>query len=73
MRFFASLVSATDGQVDSIIVGGIIALLVLCGLSTWNVVELHNAFGPLDFATGCGAILGAIGGGKRLRDGPGPQ
>lgn len=69
MGFLARLLASDDRSVDSVIVGGMLGMIVLCGLSTYDVVAHSAAFGPVNFGAGAGSILGAIGAGKRLRDG----
>lgn len=69
MAFFSSLLSSDDRSADSVIVGGLIALVVLCGLSLWDVIRSSHEFSALNFGGGCAAVLGGIGGAKRLRDG----
>lgn len=68
MSFLTSLLSSDDRSVDSVIMGGLAALCFLFGLETWDVARGHD-FQPLNFATASGALLAAIGGAKRLRDG----
>ena len=67
--FLEALIHSDDRSVDSVIVGGLLALVVLCGLAVYDAIWLGHAFAPLNFATGAGALLGAMGGAKRLRDG----
>lgn len=68
MAFLTSLLSSDDRSADSVIVGGLIALAFVCGLETVDVIRGHD-FQPLNFATASGALLAAMGGAKRLRDG----
>lgn len=72
MAFLSQLVATDDGAVDSVIVGGLLALFVLSGLQIYDVVGMHHDFGPINFATASAAILGSVGGAKRLRDGARP-
>lgn len=67
--FLKALFSATDKQVDSIIVAGLFCALALCALESYAVVLAHQAFDPLNFSSGAGLILGGIGGAKWARDG----
>lgn len=53
---------------DEIVIGGMMLLITLTCLATYNVVVLHNPFSPGDFGMGAGSILGAIGGGQGVRD-----
>ena len=69
MGFWRQLVSPDEAAVDSIIVGGGIALASLIGMSIWSTWQVPGAFNAMSFGTGTAAILGAIGAGKRLRDG----
>lgn len=69
MRWLAALLSAKDSAADSIIVGGLLAMLVLCGLTVYTVIFQHVEFSGTGFAGAVAVILGAIGTGKRIRDG----
>ena len=75
MGFFRNLIAVDDAAVDSIIVGGAVALVSLIGMAIWQDWTTPSAFNALSFGGGAAAILGAIGAGKRLRDGVnnGPQ
>lgn len=75
MGFFRQLISPDEAAVDSIIVGGAIALLSLIAMSCWQTYTAPGSFNALSFGGGAAAICGAIGAGKRLRDGVnnGPQ
>lgn len=65
----AACFASDDRTVDSVIVGGFVALFFLCGLSAYDVIRHGHDFGYLNFGTGCAAVLGGMGGAKRLRDG----
>ena len=69
MSFISALIHSDDRSVDSVIIGGLLALIVLCGLSIYDVVRSGHDFGYLNFGAGCASILGGVGGAKRLRDG----
>ena len=69
MGFWQQLVSPDEAAVDSIIVGGAVALAALIGMAIWQTWSVPTAFNALSFGSGCATILGAIGAGKRLRDG----
>lgn len=69
VQFFAHAVSSSDKSVDSLILGGVfVALPALILFQAWDILRSHNAFSPINFATGCGIILAAVGGGKGVRD-----
>ncbi len=69
MGFWRQLVSPDEAAVDSIIVGGCVAMASLLGFEGWQVYHDAAAFNPASFGAGTAAVLGAIGAGKRLRDG----
>lgn len=69
MAFWRQLVSPDEVAVDSIIVGGIAAMVSLIGMAVWQAWHDPMAFNCLSFGSGSATILGAIGAGKRLRDG----
>jgi len=71
MGFWRQLVSPDEAAVDSIIVGGGCAMLSLIGMAIWQTWHDPAAFSPTSFGAGTAAVLGAIGAGKRLRDGVG--
>ena len=73
MGFWRQLVSPDEAAVDSIIVGGAVALGAIIGMAIWQTWSAPTAFNGLSFGSGCAAILGAIGAGKRLRDGVGNE
>ena len=66
-RFITNLLSSDESVTDSLIVGGLLALLALIAFTGYALVQNPASFGPLDFATATAAILAAIGGGRRLR------
>jgi hypothetical protein len=66
--FIKSLISNSDANVDSIIVGGVMAMVTLCAVQAWDVGRSHKDFNPISFGGGAAAILGAIGTGKAIRN-----
>ncbi len=68
IAYLHSLFSSTDKSVDSIIVAGIGALFAMCAIQGYSVAIDHKEIHPLEFGGGCAAIIGAIGGGKAVRD-----
>lgn len=66
MQFFRQLIAPDEATVDSIIVFGCLAMATLIGMTLWAGPPAFNA---LSFGSGCATVLGAIGAGKRLRDG----
>lgn len=71
LAWLKALFSTDDASADSIIVGGALGILMLGGYQGYDLMWLHNAFNPATFGAGAAAILGAVGAGKRLRDGTG--
>jgi len=69
MGFLRDLISNKEAGVDSVIVGGLLAMAVMCGLSIWDVIMAHHEFAALTFAGATTTIIGGIAGGKRWRDG----
>jgi hypothetical protein len=69
MAFLRDLIANKESGVDSVIVGGLVALFVMCGLSMWDVIAAHHEFASLTFAGATTTIIGGIAGGKRWRDG----
>lgn len=63
-----NLLSSDESVVDSIIVGSLIALLTLCGLTTYQTVMDPHAFSPANFGAGVVAVIGAAGGLKTARE-----
>lgn len=53
---------------DEIVIGGMLLMITLVSMTTYNVTVLHNAFDPMGFGGGAAALLGAIGGGQGLRE-----
>lgn len=68
-----SLMANKDERADSIIFGGILSIVGMITWQGWDTVANHQEFSPMNFGLGCAAILGAIGGGKAMRDGWGKK
>ena len=66
--FFKSLLSSSDLEVDSIIFAGLVALLVLIGLSVYATIQSPGAWNPITFATGAATTIASVAGGKTARD-----
>lgn len=72
MDFFRALIHSDEVTADSIIVGGLTALGALIVYQGYAMALGGAAmFNPLTFSTGAGALITAIGGARRLRDGGG--
>lgn len=69
VQLFLSSAKKANGDWDEIQIGGFACLVTLCGLSLIDLTYLHSAFSPTGFGGGAAAILGAMAGGKRIRDG----
>lgn len=65
--FFLSLLSGDESEVDSAIVCGVLALLVLIGITAWR-----PDWNPIPYTTGAATIIGMVPVGRRFRDGPKP-
>lgn len=68
MNFITNLLAKDDSGADIIGFCGVIALLVLCGISVYAVVTSPGSWNPITFAAAVTAHLGAISGGKTVRD-----
>jgi hypothetical protein len=68
VNFFGELISASEKKVDAITVGGLLALLVMCGCVVYTAVLDVHTFSPLTFGSGAATILGGYGLGKGGRD-----
>lgn len=44
-------------------------IVMLCAFQGYDLLWMHHDFNPATFGAGAAAILGAVGAGKRLRDG----
>lgn len=53
---------------DELVIGGMMVLITFTCLATYSVIYLHTPFAPGDFGMGAGSIIGAIGGGRGVRD-----
>jgi hypothetical protein len=62
-----SLLSSTDHSVDEVVVGGLLALVVYCGISIGDVVRGKD-WSPVSYGGGVVAILGAMAGGVGARN-----
>lgn len=69
MSWLKALFSSTDAGSDSVIVGGLFAILALTALDGFDVIYRAHAFDPTTYALAAGGLIAAIAGGKRLRDG----
>lgn len=68
--FFASLVSSDDKTVCVIACCGVLGVLSLIAFGAYATWQTPASFSPISHATGLASLLGAIGGARRLRDGP---
>lgn len=66
--FFSHLMASDDRAIDSLIFGGMVALVALILFSGYALYRDAASFNPLNFGTAAGALLTAIGGARRLRD-----
>ena len=62
--FLLSLLSGDEREVDSVIVCGVVALVVMLAITIWQ-----PGWNPVPYATSAATVIGTIGGAKRLRDG----
>lgn len=68
MSFISSLLSKHESKVDSLIVSGIMAMLVLCGATLWALSRDVNTWNPINFASAAAVVIAAIGAGKGVRE-----
>lgn len=68
MNWLKALFSSTDAGSDSVIVGGLFAILSLTAFTAGSMWQGHP-FDPTSYALAAGGLIAAIAGGKRLRDG----
>lgn len=72
--FFASLVSSDDKTVCAIACCGVLGFVSLIAFGAYALWQDPHSFDAIKQAGGLAGILGAMGGARRLRDGPGaPQ
>jgi hypothetical protein len=69
VNYLKALFHSDDSQVDSLIFGGLTAIAALIGLQVYTTIIRPQDFSPVNFGGAVTAILGGIGGGRRLRDG----
>lgn len=67
-KFLKSLFSTNEKEIDSLILGAFLILLVGLGLSIYAIIHDPSTWNPLTYSTGLSALLVALGGGKKLRD-----
>lgn len=65
------LFSASPAAIDELVVLGVLGMVWYCALGLYAVLVEHQPFSPLTYASGIATVLGALGGAKRWRDGPG--
>jgi hypothetical protein len=66
--FFGRMFSSDDRTADSIAFVGFMIGVTLCAAELWDVIINKREFAPFTFGGGATAVLGGIGGGKKLRD-----
>ena len=69
MKLLSALINSSDSTADSVIVGGLAALVSLFVFVGYALVRDPTTFSPIGYGTAATAILTGIGGAKRLRDG----
>lgn len=67
--FLAALFHADDPSADSLVLGALVMLAALIGLAGYDVIVNGREFSAFNFGTAGGAVLTALGAGKRWRDG----
>lgn len=67
-RFFLSLVSGDESEVDALIFCTILGLLSLIGISVFVAYVHPDQFSPVTFSTSLLTVIGAGAGGKTARD-----
>jgi hypothetical protein len=72
VKFVAALFHADDPTADSLVLGALVLIVVLCLFEGWSVIVQGRDFSAFSFASAGGVILGALGTGKRVRDGAPP-
>lgn len=73
MNWLRALLSSNDDLADSIILAGLAAMVALIFCQAWATIKDPALFGAINFGTAAGAIIGAIGTAKGLRDRLTPQ
>lgn len=68
--FFAKLLSKVDAEIDTLHALGLMSMLGLIGHQTYALIVSPLNYSPVGFCTGAASLIAAIGGGRRLRDGP---
>lgn len=68
MGFLRPLLATDEAGVDSIIVGGLFALVALIGVSVYLAIVDHASWSPAGYAGAVVLIMGAMAGGKTVRD-----
>jgi hypothetical protein len=70
MNALRSLFSGDEKTVDSVIVAGIGALVMLIVYAGYQLALHPELFNPIAYAGGASGLVASIGGSKRFRDGP---
>lgn len=68
MSLLGNLLAASDRQVDTVGVAGLMAMAAFCAvivIATWRD---HRQISPAEIGIGAASILAAIGGAKTVRD-----
>lgn len=70
LDFIHAILSRDEAVVDSILVTAALATLALIFFTGWALYLDKTTWSPVGFGTAACGIIGAMGGAKRLRDGP---
>lgn len=73
LDFLAKLLASRNREVDTIHVAGMMSLVAAIGTTIYSTIESPMNYSPVAFCTGLATVIGAIGGGRRLRDGCNPD
>lgn len=68
MSFVQRLLSGDETGTDSVVVGGLTALMILCGVTVYAAVRDLATWSPANYGAAVVLILGAMAGGKTARD-----
>ena len=68
MNFVSSLVSSDEREVDSLVVAGLMALVVMICITVYTVLHDAASWSPANFAGGAATLIASVAGGKTARD-----
>jgi hypothetical protein len=68
--FIHTLLSHDESSIDSLHAAGVVAMFAMIAICAYDTYKMPSNFSCIAFGTGAASIIAAVGGGRRLRDGP---